>query len=534
MALWERAAFPGWLNFSTHYRTTATFWEMHFGGAAIDIYLVASAPFAVWFLLDQRRPLRWLGAASLSLLALYAVLTTFSRGVYGAALLPLLLLGIGKLMLRHRQWWAALAQSLGEVNWRGRAGVVLALLLLGELVTVVWGGSYMRERFADSEADLGQRLQHWQRGLALLQTPADQLWGIGLGRLPARYAAQGGAQDASTGEVVPTEFSGRAQVLTELQAGESTPKAFLRLSGPATQAQLGGLFSVNQRLGVLPILPPLDPQAGPEARRVPSARGLPPGFGGAYVVLQVRQGPLGQAPRSAGAATLLIKLCEKHLIYEGNCHVQAVKLRPPPQASAIQPGPAAWQTVRVALRPYQNLPPQGLLERSSSLSFSVMGVGQTIDMATVQLWAPVGQLPLQNASFTDGMANWLPGAGGYYLPWHIDNLYLELLIERGGLGLAAVLALGVWAMRCLWASWRQQNWPTAPDQTGLPRGKNHHDIRQNPLVPYLAASVLGCALAGTVSSVLDAPRIGFLFFSLLLLGVLADHGRKNHSAEGVH
>ena len=30
--LWERAAFPGAVDFSAHYRTVALFWEMHVGG----------------------------------------------------------------------------------------------------------------------------------------------------------------------------------------------------------------------------------------------------------------------------------------------------------------------------------------------------------------------------------------------------------------------------------------------------------------------------------------------------------------------
>ena len=45
--LWERLAFPGLLNFSSDYRTTALFWEMHVGGAALDGFLALTAPFAV-------------------------------------------------------------------------------------------------------------------------------------------------------------------------------------------------------------------------------------------------------------------------------------------------------------------------------------------------------------------------------------------------------------------------------------------------------------------------------------------------------
>ena len=47
-AFWERAFYPGLLDISTPYRTTALFWEMHLGGAALDAYLVLIAPLLVW------------------------------------------------------------------------------------------------------------------------------------------------------------------------------------------------------------------------------------------------------------------------------------------------------------------------------------------------------------------------------------------------------------------------------------------------------------------------------------------------------
>ena len=35
-ALWERAVYTALLDFSSDYRTTGSFWEMHVGGAALD------------------------------------------------------------------------------------------------------------------------------------------------------------------------------------------------------------------------------------------------------------------------------------------------------------------------------------------------------------------------------------------------------------------------------------------------------------------------------------------------------------------
>ena len=82
VAIWERAAFTGWLNFSSDYRTTALFWETHVGGAAFDGFLAISLPFALLcYLRSTDLPKRLISGAIL-VLAGYASLTTFSRGVY--------------------------------------------------------------------------------------------------------------------------------------------------------------------------------------------------------------------------------------------------------------------------------------------------------------------------------------------------------------------------------------------------------------------------------------------------------------------
>ena len=80
VSIWERAAFPGIMNFASDYRTTASFPEMHTGGAALDSYLALSLPFAIFGVFRGRGK----SGMALVLLALasYAVMTTFSRGLY--------------------------------------------------------------------------------------------------------------------------------------------------------------------------------------------------------------------------------------------------------------------------------------------------------------------------------------------------------------------------------------------------------------------------------------------------------------------
>jgi hypothetical protein len=88
--LWERLAFTGLVNFSSDYRATGLFWEMHVGGAALDAVLALSVPFAVAALVAARVPWRWAAAAVVLALGLYASLVTFSRIVYLAVPLGVL------------------------------------------------------------------------------------------------------------------------------------------------------------------------------------------------------------------------------------------------------------------------------------------------------------------------------------------------------------------------------------------------------------------------------------------------------------
>lgn len=131
-ALWERAAFTGMSDFSSDYRTTALFWEMHVGGAALDGWLALTLPFLVVSFVMARRvgySVALLGAGAL---AAYAVFTTFSRGVYAAAAVIALVL------------FPFLLAKQGEVDSTATAsrGSSVWLLGLGTLVSSILAFSH--------------------------------------------------------------------------------------------------------------------------------------------------------------------------------------------------------------------------------------------------------------------------------------------------------------------------------------------------------------------------------------------------------
>jgi hypothetical protein len=436
--LWERSAFFGLADFTTHYRTVALFWEMHVGGAAIDSYLALATPFVVWAIVSARGPWSWGAAAVLALLTAYACLTTFSRGVYGAVAGPLVLLA-GLL------WWqqsGAKAQALwrdarqrgSRLSWRARGGVVLALALVAEVALVLGGGTFMAERLASTERDVGSRFEHWQHGLDLRQDAWDLWFGKGLGRLPANYAAQ----------VPEREFSGAV----ELQ------QTFVTVRGPKTQGELGGAFALTQRVDEL-------------------------AQGRYRVTLDVR---------AQAAAGLLVALCERHLLYERRCQRAFVR---------VIPKDTGWQTLTLPLRGPTLSSGAWYAPRLAMFSMAVLDAGGHVDVDNVRLQLAFQPDALENGDFSRGLAHWLPAAQSYFVPWHIDNLYLELLIERGGVGLGLTLVLAALALGSVLIG----------------------PSRRHPLAPYLAAALCGVGVVGLVSSVMDVPRVAFLGCLLMLFSV---------------
>jgi hypothetical protein len=478
--LWERAAHPGLLDVLTPYRTTALFWEMHVGGAAIDAYVVLCTPFVAWAVWAARTRWQWAAAALFAALWAYTCLTTFSRGVYVGAAVALLVLGTALPAARGPRGWpvaravlfvlgaavllAVVLESWGYVaavlalvalaaalwlRWRGAADrkhrglatALLALALVFEAVVVAGPESFMGMRVASSPRDYESRVAHWLRGVRLLQDADAWLWGLGLGRLPAHYdrAAPRG------------EFSGAVA----WQQGEGTQAGHVRIDGPRTRRSLGGLYGLTQRVPLAP----------------------------AY--------RLHLDVRSSRPAAVLVRVCESHLLYDRACQLAVVRVKPADGA--------AWQRLEVALRgpPLDAGGWSGL--RQGVLTLSVLNAGASVELDNLALASAGGAQGLRNGDFSAGMAHWLPAAQVHFLPWHIDNLYLELLIERGAVGLLGFLAL-VGAV-----GWR------------LLRRVGSADAGS---APVLLASLGGLLALGLVSSVLDVPRVAMLASLLVVIGTL--------------
>jgi hypothetical protein len=476
-AIAERALYPGLLDLTTPYRTVALFWEMHVGGAAIDAYFALAMPFAAWALWTARNAWGWGASAVLALASVYACLTTFSRGaciaVAGSLLLLALLLALRRsddrlAWIRAGHVAAALAgmvallifayAALGSsgvglaltgvaltcvLSYRVRqvqrakltAAALLALVLLAEVVVLLGESPFMRTRLAAGYDDAGSRREHWASGLRLLQSPADWLFGRGLGRLPADYdrAVPGGG------------FSGTLERRTP---PGSAP--LVRLSGPRTSEQLGGTFGINQHVELA----------------------------ATYMVrLDIR---------STEGSRLELSVCQRYLLYDGRC--QLAQLR-------VAAGDPSWRRYAIRLR-------GPALQRASRptlpwlmFELAVLDPGG-VDLRHVSLSGPDGRELLSNGDFSQGLAHWQTAAQSYFTPWHIDNLFLEVLIERGAPALVAFIAVVAVAL----ARWLN----------AVPRIEP---------AAFVACALCAALVVGSVSSIFDVPRVAFLLQLMIVMGV---------------
>jgi hypothetical protein len=599
--VWERAAFTGLLDFSSDYRTTGLFWEMHMGGAALDGFLALTVPFALRELLAARTPVRWGSAALVLALAAYACLTTFSRGVYVAIVVALAVFVVLHVW-QHKQRAAA---SHAQPGRRGTDMHMTAALLLvagfGTGAHWVFQTSGYRGLLAVlSAATLMLPLAHTMRsfkpkqwvGGAMLgavlslvalaiswTTPkgAYVAWGLALALTVAAQMQFRRATRASA-NTGPTALAGFLALLTSsaLVADRWGETAGLLNAAPllATiltvciaagksgkplwpdslrwQASIAGAlgltaaviaifgggsymsdrFSTGERdlggrqahwrmgremlttqadwwlgkgLGRFPANYFLsgNPQEHPGDYRLKQEAGngyltltgglFATGWGNLFRITQRVPEPGSPTLVTARArtdknVTLHFEVCEKHLLYNQHCVARQI---------AVKGAPGVWQNVRAELQGEHPSRGSWFAPRLLAFSMGMESVGGTIDLDNVTLTGANGLPALVNGDFSNGMAQWFFSSDKHHMPWHIKSLFMNVLFDQG------ILGATLWGMLLMGAVWR----------TSLGSARSH------ALAPALAASLSGFAVIGLFDSLLDVPRLAWLFYFLLMVAL---------------
>ena len=585
LCLWERVAFPGLLNMSSDYRSTALFWEMHVGGAALDGFLALSFPFAIWAMLRARKLWATVFAIALFALATYAIFTTFSRALYAAYVLSLAI-----------ALWRGLRSVPAEKNWfgsialfsacvplvfvflsSGYRGLIAAcgLLIAGLAASHIWRASTAKARirallfapvtiaFATAMYLLlpkGAYLAYGAFFIAMALLYMGYLRGassvsaltlaifvaLPLSALFVAFHWSGKTALLDMGVAVVAAFALAAINVAPLNPPlPNTRGTWLTLSvaltiaglvavtahsfyvaerfstvnedlqGRAQHWRLGlsglrgwGDWLLGKGLGRFPAtyfwnVPSEDRPGVHQLERLNGDTSLvlnSPnhmlGYGAIYRIGQeVAQDPKApiivsmdvQADREVSA---LVEVCQKHLLYNGPCFYGDAR------AKAL---PGEWQNLKFRL--VGTLPDQVFYApRLCFFSIGIQKRGLSMRIDNLSVVDGEGRELLRNGDFSEGPAYWFFTSDRHHLPWHMKNLWLNYLFDQGWLGILAFsLALGGAAGRVLFGR-----------------------ARRHPLAPYLLASLVGFAVVGLFDSLVDVPRLSFLFFLLVFAGLFLD------------
>jgi hypothetical protein len=566
MSLWERgvwqALFYGrdlyqllgpLLDFSTPYRITGTFAEMHTGGEAIDGYLGLAWPMMVLALALSRRPWALL-LSSLALgLVIYSLVTTFSRGLYfslavaGGVWLfgllrvlqagnrsgktirigPLLLLFAGSALLMGYGYSQGGTLNLASgmlmfclaawLAWRPIARSISAALLAAALGVCMWISIHgmMTSKWHPIDGSVAVPL-------ALLLTVGAGVFGYGAGRLLPRgnglkpFLVTAMVMVAGVGTLAPALLGYRmTERLSGVGADFTTRTEHWR---HALSLKPGHMLdqALGMGLGSFPREYLWDNTHRPEGSGnfslvresgntfIRTTGGKDLRFGQRLSVAAMEPVRLRLRVRSPSPEALLqIRLCRRFVIHPSEWNGQCVTLK-----HTLADTRGQWQALvfdfdmgRVGDGMQLARPPL-MLEINNRREYGLMSKPPAVvDLDDISLMGRHGRTYVSNGDFEHGMDRWLPYYDFNHLPWHVKNLWLHLYFEQGALGLLAFAAAWLAALAMAWrAAARGELFPVG-----------------------VAAALTGFVAVGTFGSPIDAPRVAWLYYFLFF--VLAAHYR---------
>ncbi len=560
MALWERGIWQALLygrnryellgpllDFSTPYRITGTFAEMHTGGEAIDGYLGLAWPLMVLALALSRRPWALL-LSSLALgLVIYSLVTTFSRGLYfslavaGAVWLfgllrvlqagersgkalrigPLLLALVGASLLMgygySRGGTLSLAAALlmfcltAWLAWRPIARSVDAAVIVTALGLCIWASVHGMVTSKWHPLDAGVAIP-----LALLLMVGAGALGYGTGRLLPHgsglkpYLVMAMAMVAGAGTLAPALLGYR---MTERLSGVATDfstrtghwqHAWSLKRGDALDRILGmGLGSFPREYHWDTVHHPegsgnftLLREDGNTFVRTTGGKDLRLGQRLSVAAMQPVQLRL-RVRTPAPEALLQLRLCRRFVIHPSEWNGQCVTLK-----HTLKDTRGQWQELAFDFDSgqvgdgMQLARPPLMLEINNRREYGLMNrPPAVVDLDDIRLTDSHGRSHVANGDFEHGMDRWLPYYDFNHLPWHIKNLWLHLYFEQG--------ILGVFAFAAAWLTALAIAWRAAARGELFPVG--------------VAAALTGFVAVGTFGSPIDAPRVAWLYYFLFFV-----------------
>lgn len=187
-----------------------------------------------------------------------------------------------------------------------------------------------------------------------------------------------------------------------------------------------------------------------------------------------------------GPATIQAYLCEKHILNSRDCQAFSITAEGEEWIRRVIPVDSGSLGRRIG--PLPSIPVE--------LAFGNTTPRSVADLTHVQLIDQRGRNLVENGDFASGGDRWFFTSDDH-LPFHLKNLWLQLLFDQGWMGVLAFAALIAY----------------------LCAGLFRRLLRADPISTGMLASIAGALTIGLFDSVLDAPRIALLFYFTVLLAL---------------
>jgi len=571
VAMWERGVFQDisaganrWaiagslLDFSTPYRITGLFSEMHTGGEAIDGFIALVWPFAVLAVATSRSRHFTLLGILLLVGTLYAGVATFSRATYLALITGTL---AGTIL-----WFLSRRDATRAIQWQvlsALPGLLTPLALAfvftrGGLLALViglagWAGNLASGYFS-------KRGGMWPWIVAGIFLSVVSAWGMAGSMASSKWVANTPLAAQFMGGIFATLvglgglYAGRRLASTVPPRGMAVLTVLIS-SGIAivTPALLGTRMDtrlatttsdMDIRLAhwrdALAMMDPDIPTTlfGMGIGRFPStyiwnhrdsdnigSYRFVPTKGGHHLALGGGQDlrfmqrvslPSGgtyslslDARTDSPSAWLHIMLYRRHMIMPNEWPGRHIKFESDMEGTGGKWIRLTWTFNVGELGDSDVLGrPPLVLELMNWRKYSYVKLpGTVVEIDNISLRDSASRELLANGDFSRGLERWFPHYDFNHLPWHVKNLWVNVYFDQGVLG---VLGLAGFLFTTILAA--------------MKRG-----LQGDPWGLAVSASMASFLAVGLFGGLLDMPRIIFICYLMLFVTALSGPIRKRHT-----
>ncbi len=557
-ALWERGVLDSivhWrgayyairtlLDFTTSYRVTGLFSSMHVGGTAIDGYLIMTIPFSLYALLSNRTILFQTITVTSLLLGIYAIMVTFSRGLYGGFFVVITILIItlsSQYFIReniHRRKLIGQSLSIIMVTFymvflflHGGYGAITGgtFLLLATtavvpflkrgkktltpvlLITIFMLGSYMvfdslvESKWSDNSKLFSQMIAILTSGILISA-------GYFLGR---SFSSNEGFHEPDVKKIIffslftsivwlaiiPPLMNARMGVRFASSDADLTHR--VQNWKNALNFREQGLFHTIFGTGVgsfpryyffnnINVENKVRYHFGQEK----NVTFLALGYGDFSMAQKISIEPNRNYTLRAKTRgkqktySLSVKLCRKHIIFSDRYTPKCISQRLNGKAGRD------WQQHEITFNS-EEIGEGGFANWPVTLLLYTTERSKLIEVTDLELWNIQGENLISNGDFSHKSDRWIMIRDFSHDAWHAKNIFIHIIFEQGYFGLVIFVFLILMALR-------KQN-----------RAMKYND----PLAPLLIAAIIGTLVVGLFGTIIDNPRVTTLYFLLIFLGLL--------------